>query len=100
MRFFAIVSIAGVLTVGNTLAATCPEPSSISQKADTQDGMDGIAYSATNADGQWSGFSPDAKESKVDEFKLLNQKETETSFICRYESKDEGISLALKKMMR
>ncbi|AGZ36336.1 MULTISPECIES: DUF3757 domain-containing protein [Pseudomonas] len=97
MRFFAIVGIAGVLAVGNALAATCPEPSSISQKADTQDDMDGIAYSATNEDGQWSGFTPNAKESKADEFKLLNQKETTTSIICRYESDDEGISLALKK---
>ncbi|MBO9552707.1 DUF3757 domain-containing protein [Pseudomonas sp.] len=97
MRFFAIVGIASVLAVGNALAATCPEPSSISQKADTQDQMDGIAYSATNADGQWSGFTPDAEESNLNKFKLQNQKETETSIICRYESDSEGISLALKK---
>ncbi|MBK5000365.1 DUF3757 domain-containing protein [Pseudomonas sp. S31] len=97
MRFLAIVGVASVLAVGNAFAATCPEPSSISQKADTQDDMDGIAYSATNADGQWSGFTPDATESNADEFKLVNQKETTTSIICRYESEDEGISLALKK---
>ena len=107
MRFFAIVGIAGVLAVENAVAATSPEPSTISQKAGTQystDGsagtkvrMDGITYSATNGDGQWTGFTPYAKESKSDEFTLLNQKETETSIICRYESKDEGISLSLKK---
>ena len=97
MRFFVIVGIASVLAAGNALAATCPEPSSISQKADTQDEMEGIAYSATNEDGQWSGFTPNAAETEAGEFKLLNQKESTTSIICRYESKDEGISLVLKK---
>ncbi|GLH32387.1 MULTISPECIES: hypothetical protein [Pseudomonas] len=97
MRIIAAVGIATVLAMGNAFAADCPKVTSITQSADEQDGMEGIAYSVKNNDGQWAGFTPNASESDLSAFELKNKKDTKTSVICRYESGDEGISLALKK---
>ncbi|MGG5289580.1 hypothetical protein [Pseudomonas shirazensis] len=101
MRFYTMVGIASVLAVGNAFAAQCPAHSDITQTAETQGKVEGIAYSVKNKDGDWHGFTPYAKKTDAALFKLNGRKpktetETSTTTICQYESAEEGFNLVLK----
>ncbi|QCI10011.1 hypothetical protein E6B08_00550 [Pseudomonas putida] len=104
MRYLAGFTLAALISNG-AFAATCPDVEEITQKAgtvhETEGGTDiileGYHYEAKNADGEWTGFTPDAEEVDLAAFKPAKSSPDATPPICRYEDGgDGGISLSLK----
>lgn len=104
MRYLAGFTLA-VLISNSAFAATCPDVTDITQKAgsvhETEGGTDiileGYHYQAKNADGEWTGFTPEAEEVDLAAFKLGQSAPDATPPICRYDDgEDGGISLSLK----
>lgn len=105
MRYLLGFTMAALLSSG-AFAATCPNVASITQKTDTvketEGGTDvvleGYRYSASNADGEWTGFTPDAEKADLSAFKPAPSAPNATPPVCRYQDdKDGAISLSLIK---
>lgn len=105
MRYLIGFTMATLLSSG-VFAATCPDVASITQEADTvketEGGTDvvleGYRYSANNADGEWTGFTPHAEEADLSAFKPAPSAPNATPPVCRYEDgKDGAISLSLQQ---